>query len=288
MSRLGSNQSDSRLGLEVLGARYVDLFDRAKEVFASDKRVRGMWVHGAIARHAADAASDLDIDIAVVDEDFDAFAKSWREWLAAITPTVSAVELGPGSFYALAPTCARLDVISERVSELPTSWLTRRMTVFDRDNLTSLVPPIADPPPNPNTIDYLIRETLRQAANFETVTVRDDWLLGVVAVTSVHGMLYQLFAEANKPQPATGPKQWSIKLEPRHRALLQQLPVPQPNPESVLTARQAALRTFLAEAPAIAAQNDVPWPVDLADAVLNYLASTRLGITNRAPSGTVR
>lgn len=285
MIGLASDPSDARLGLEVLGARYVELFDRAREVFASDERVRGMWLHGAIARQAADAASDLDIDIAVVDEGFDAFAESWREWLAGITPIVSAVGLGPGSFYALTPTCARLDVISERVSALPTSWLTRRITVFDLDNLTSLVPPIDDPPPNPDTIDYLIRETLRQAANFETVTVRDDWLLGVVAVTSVHGMLYQLFAESNKPQPATGPKQWSIKLAPRHRALLQQLPVPQPNPESVLTARQAALGAFLAEAPAIAAQADVAWPVDLADAVLNYLADNGMGITDSAPAG---
>lgn len=270
-------------GLEVLGGRYSDLFDRARSVFAADDRVRGMWLHGAIARHAADAASDLDIDIAVTDDAFDAFADTWRDWLAAITPTVSAIALGPGSFYAMTPTCERLDVISERVSQIPTSPLTRRITVFDHDGLVDLVPPVSDPPPNPDTIATLIRETLRQAANFETVTVRDDWLLGVVAVTSVHGLLYQLFAEANKPQPPTGPKQWSIKLAPRHRALLEQLPVPQPNPSSVLAARQAALNTFLTEAPAIAAQYDIPWPAELADAVLSYLASKGLGIGSTSP-----
>lgn len=279
MNGLDSYPSDEQSGLDALGTRYVDLFHRARAVFSSDDRVRGMWLHGAVARRAADAASDLDIDIAVVDEGFDAFAGSWREWLSAITPTVSAIPLGPGSFYALTPACARLDVISESVSELATSTLTRRITVFDIDDLTGLVPQINDPPPNPNTIDYLIRETLRQAANFETVTVRDDWLLGVVAVTSVHGMLYQLFAEANKPQPATGPKQWSIKLAPRHRALLQQLPVPQPNRGSVLPARQAALGAFLTEAPAIAAQCGVAWPTDLADAVLDYLTTKGIGVT---------
>jgi hypothetical protein len=279
MSGLNSNPSDAQSGLDALGPRYVDVFQRAREVFSSDDRVRGMWLHGAVARQAADAASDLDIDIAVADEGFDAFAEAWRDWLAAITPTVSAIPLGPGSFYALTPTCARLDVISERVSELATSTLTRRITVFDLDNLTGRVPPINDPPPNTKTIDYLIRETLRQAANFETVTVRDDWLLGVVAVTSVHGMLYQLFAESNKPQPATGPKQWSIKLAPRHRALLQQLPVPQPNRDSVFAARQAALGAFLVEAPAIAARYGVAWPTDLADAVLDYLAAKGIGVT---------
>ena len=265
-------------GLEALGPRYVALFDRARHVFAADPRVRGMWVHGAIARQAADAASDLDIDIAVTDEHFDEFAAAWPDWLAAITPTVNAAALAPGSFYALTPTCERMDVISERVSQLPTSPLTRRVTVFDRDNLTNRLPPINDPPPNPDVIAGVIRETLRQAANFETVVVRDDWLLGVVAVTSVHAMLYQLFVEANKPQPPTGPKQWSFKLVPAHRRLLEQLPVPQPEPESVLAARQAALGLFLREAPAIAARHGVTWPADLADAVLTYLTSKGLGV----------
>lgn len=68
-------------------------------------------------------------------------------------------------------------------------------------------------------VPYLIKETLRTAANFDTVIVRDDWLLGVVAVQTVHTNLYRLFTEANKPQPPTGPKQWSLKLSPRHRRL---------------------------------------------------------------------
>jgi hypothetical protein len=38
-------------------------------------------------------------------------------------------------------------------------------------------------------ITYLIEETLRQAANFPTVLVRDDWLLGVIAVQQVQMFL---------------------------------------------------------------------------------------------------
>lgn len=91
-------------------------------------------------------------------------------------------------------------------------------------------------------------------------------------------MLYQLFAEANQPQPHTGPKQWSFKLSPRHRQMLEALPVPQPNPDSVMPARQAAYTVFLKKAPAIATANDVDWPADLASAVLTYLDTKRLGI----------
>jgi len=267
-------------GFDVYPPGYGPLYDRAVEVFLADDRVRGMWLHGALARGAADAASDLDIDVAVTDDAFDEFAASWQDWLADITPTVSAVPLAPGSFYALTPTCERIDVISEKVSAIPTTALSRRITVFDRDGLTAqLPPPVVDPQPNPKTIGHLIGETLRQAANFETVTVRGDWLLGVLAVQSVHMHLYQLFAEANKPQPPTGPKQWSSKLSSHHRRVLEALPVPQPNRESVMAARAAAFEVFFSEAPAIAEAAEVPWPVELSSAVTGYLDRIGLPIT---------
>lgn len=251
------SQSSRPDGFDVYPPGYGPLFDKAVEVFLADVRVRAMWLHGAFARGAADAASDLDIDIAVVDEAFDEFAESWRDWLAKITPTVSAIPLGPGSFYALTPTCERIDVIADKISLIPASKLTRRITVFDHDGVTAQVSAVNDPRPDTKTINYLISETLRQAANFETVIVRDDWLLGVVGVQTVHLHLYQLFAEANKPQPPTGPKQWSFKLATRHRQMLEALPVPQPNRESVMPAREAALTLFLTEPPPL------PQPVTL-------------------------
>lgn len=269
-------------GFDVYPDGYGKLFDHAVQVFFRDARVRGMWLHGAFGRGAADAASDLDISIAISDEAFDEFADSWRVWLAQITPTVNADPIGPGCFYAMTTGCERLDVISERVSDLPTTPLTRRVMIFDRDGLGVSIPAPHDPPPDRETIAYLIKETLRTAANFDTVIVRDDWLLGVVSVQTVQMLLYQLFAESNKPQPPTGPKQWSFKLSPRHRRLLEALPVPQPELGSVMAARQAAFALFFAEAPMISAGNNVSWPDDLEQTVRNHL--DRLGVALPRPA----
>jgi hypothetical protein len=258
-------------GLRVLPPGYRPLFDRARTVFEGDQRVRAMWIHGAMARHAIDAGSDLDISIAVADDEFGAFTSTWQVWLALITETVSVVGIVPGSFYALTPTCERLDVISERVSALPHSSLHRRLVVFDRDGLTASLPQPTDPGPDKGVIRYSIEEAVRQAANFPTVLVREDWLLGVVAVQQVHQFLYSLFVEDNKPQPPTGPKQWSFKLSDRHRRLLESLPVPQPDRSSVLEARQAALSVLFQEAPVIAARNGVEYPHALVDAVRSFL-----------------
>jgi Streptomycin adenylyltransferase len=252
---------------------YQVLLDRAIEVFQADERVRAMWLHGAIARGAHDAGSDLDIDIAVRDEDFDTFAAESTSWWAAITPTVSRREMVnmPGSFFALTPTCERVDVVTERVSDLSTSKLTRRVTVFDRDGLTARVPPPTDPDARPEVIRYCIEETFRQAANFPIVLIRQDWLMGVVAVQQIHFLLYELFTEANKPMPPTGPKQWSLKLTSEQRQALERLPVPQAERKSVVAARLAALRFFEEQAAAVAQRYGVVWPSELAAAVHMYL-----------------
>ncbi|MGH3404943.1 MAG: hypothetical protein ACRDRJ_20920 [Streptosporangiaceae bacterium] len=225
-----------------------------------------------MARHAADAGSDLDISLAVRDNDFAAFAAEWESWLEGITPTVTARKISDGSFYALTTACQRFDVISEPVSKLPGTVLTRRIVVFDKDGLNSLIPTPADPPPSAADIAYVIEETLRQAADFPTVIVRQDWPLGVIAVQQVQLFLYELFAESNKPAPPTGPKQWSHKLTPRQRQLLEGLPVAAPTRESVMTAREAAFRLFFAEVPRIAADAGVLWPGELETAVRTHLA----------------
>jgi hypothetical protein len=256
--------------LAVLPVGYGPLFDRAVAVFAADERVRALWVHGALARGAADAGSDLDLSVAVADDDFGAFASEWQTWLAAVTPTLTA--------------CERIDVFSEPVSQLLGTALTRRLVVFDRDDLNGLIPTPHDPPPDAGKISFLIEETLRQAANFPVVEVRGDWLLGVVAVQQVQLFLYELFAEANKPMPSMGPKQWSTKLTPRQQGQLEALPAAAPTQESVQAARRAVFTLFFTEAPAIARASGVTWPAELETAVRAYLSREQLPLPDPAGS----
>jgi hypothetical protein len=260
-------------GLGALPAAYGPLFDRAVAVLDADDRVRAIWVAGALARGSADAASDLDLVIAVRDEDFEPFVAGWRDWLAEISPTLVARELPglPGSFFALTPACLRFDVITERAGELGRGQAGARLAVLDRDGLDARAPAPEPRQPDGARIAYLIEECLRQAANFPTVTVRDDWLLGVIAVSEVHLLLYHLFVEANQPQPPMGPKRWSAKLTPEQAAVLRTLPVPQPWRDSVVPAREAALRAFIEQARPIARRCGVPWPAELEAAVRAFL-----------------
>lgn len=82
--------------------------------------------------------------------------------------------------------------------------------------------------------------------------------------------------EANKPMPPTGPKQWSSKLTPRQRQLLEALPVAPSTEQSVKKAREAAFSLFFAEVPAITKSNGIAWPHELGAAVRTYLIAAGL------------
>jgi hypothetical protein len=267
--------------LSRLPASYGALFDRVVETFRSDERVRAVWLHGALGRGQADAASDLDFIIAVGDEALGELAAGWQDWLAQISPTVLARPIQPsGSFYAMTREGDRFDVVLETVGALPRSSFRRGLLVLDKDGLDALVPLPEDRGPDPDLIASLIEEFLRDAANFPAVVVRNDWLLGVVAVQGIQMRLYQLFAEVNRPRPEAGAKQWSSKLTPEQRRILEKLPIAHPDRESVRIAQSAAAGTFLEQARPIAARLSIRWPTDLEEAVRGHLKRA-LGIDLR-------
>lgn len=104
----------------------------------------------------------------------------------------------------------------------------------------------------------------------------------MIAVLQIHMLLYQLFLASNAALPPTGVKQWSAKLTPGQRRLLEQLPVPQPIRASVMDAWAAAAAAFLCPARALAERCGVPWPADLERAAGAFLAR-ELGILPAEP-----
>src|SRR5262245_14057133 len=233
--------------VKVLSPGYRALFERAAHCLADEPAVRALWLSGSLARRDADAHSDLDLLIAVADADFDAFAGSWKETLAAITPTVLARPLPflPGSFYSLTPTCERLDVVVERVSRLPQTFFRVRELVFDRDGLDAQIP--APPPPaGPDRakVETAIEEPLRYLALMPAVLGRGELLLGQEGYGHMRRRLSELFLELNAPLPTTGVKHWRDKLTAEQYAVLEALPWPVATREALIDANQSFARAL--------------------------------------------
>ncbi|HTO55581.1 MAG TPA: nucleotidyltransferase domain-containing protein [Myxococcota bacterium] len=266
--------------LEPLGPSYRALFERAVTVFSADSRVRALWLAGSVARGDADAHSDLDLVVTVTDADFDGFAASWREWLAAITPTVLAREIPflRGSVYSLTPACERLDVVVERLSTLRGNR-SPRLVVFDRDGLERERPaPLPPAGPDPHKVTTAIEEPLRYLALTPAVLGRGELMLAQEGYGHMRRRLSELFLELNAPLPTTGVKHWRDKLTPEQYAVLESLPWPAATRESLLAANLAFLRVFLPHARAVAEKVGVPWPEALERAVRAHL-ERELGVT---------
>lgn len=262
--------------LAALPAGYSALFDRLVAAVRPDERIRGCWLSGSIARGVADAGSDLDVVVAVADDDFAEFAERWRDWLATVAPVIIARELPgmPGSFYSVTATCERFDVVALPVSRLVESAQAALVTVMDRDNLTARIT-VEQPSRGPDGERMLeiVEEFYRQQAIFPAAVVaRQDWLLGVVGVINTQTMLYQLLVEANQPLPVMGIKQWSARLTPDQRLALEGLPVPQPNRDSVIAAMLAVREAFRTLGRRTVSRLGVAWPEQLDEALADYYA----------------
>ncbi len=256
-----------------LPSGYHELFDRAVAVLGSDDRVRAVWLSGSLARGTADAASDLDLLVAVADEHHEGFAASWREWLAAITPTVLAEEqwFAKGSFWSITPGFERFDVVVEPVSAIPTTLFPVRAAVFDHDGLTAQLPPDRQRAPSAATVATLVESWFHFSAMLEVLLVREDWLLAAEHLHLLRDLLYKLFVEGNQPLPATGLKRWSEKLTPEQRGVLASLPTSASSRSEVVDAHLRLARAFLGAARALARRLEVPWPAALEEAATRHL-----------------
>jgi hypothetical protein len=259
--------------IDVLEPGYGALFDRAVDVFGADERVRALWLSGSLGRGDADAMSDLDLLVAVADDEMASFNDSWHEWLASITPTLIARPLpfAPGSLYAVTTDRLRIDVVAEPASKVRSSFFRHRLVVFDRDGLDALVPAPGGAGPSLDRVSGLVEEFFRDYGMFPVVLERKDWLLGLEAVHLYRGLLYQLFVEMNAPLPPMGVKQWSTKLTPEQRKVLESLPTGTATRDGVVDAHRQTAREFVHRARHAVEKLGGQWPDELEAATIQYL-----------------
>lgn len=255
-------------------AEYQPLLARIREVLAGDPRVLALWLGGSIGRGVADGGSDLDLLVTVSDADFDAVAGELSGILAdSVDPIITLTIPGmPGSSAYTTRQGLRVDVVLERLGDVDRPAFRSRVTVLDRADVRSLLSPMVDANagPDPATLGATVQEFFRQQAMVPSVLERGDWLLGQEGVHNARSMLYQLFVEANQPQPAMGVKQWSSKLTSSQRRLLEALPSPAANRDSFLAAMGAVRAAFRTSGRSAAEAVGLVWPSEVDDAITDY------------------
>ena len=255
-----------RDALSPLPTGYADLLDSVVDLLSARTEVRAVWVSGSVGREAADAGSDLDLVVTVADDALEVLSDRavWAPLLPLLCLTLPFL---PGAAVITTRAGLRLDVVLERVTDLPSTPYRTRLVVLDRDGL-ELPPPEPAPGPDPAAMTDLVVEFLRQSAIFPAaVLAREDWLLGQESVASYRTILYRIFLEANQPQPPMGVKQWSSRLTPEQREVLTGLTLPSAHRESVVADIVRARRALRTHGRAAVEEAGGTWPVDLDEAM---------------------
>lgn len=263
--------TDALVAIAPLEPGYAALLAAVAGRASADERVRGLWLGGSVARRVADAGSDLDLLVAVADAAWPALAELLAE-LAQPLEVVHRARIpnAPQVFAATTRGGLRCDLVAEPVSALGDTAYRHRILVLDKDGLSPTPPgESAGAAPDVERLTGLVAEALRQAALFPAAVVaRQDWLLGQVGVGNQVRLLYDVFVESAQPLPPSGIKQWSSKLRPEHRAILEGLPAAAATRESVVLAMTAAVETLLGEGRRVLEHAGGTWPGEFGDVVV--------------------
>jgi hypothetical protein len=218
-----------------------------------------------------DAASDLDVLLAVRDDDLEEFAAGWRPWLEAVTPTLIAFPLtfAPGSLTATTIGHLRLDVVTEKVTDLPGTPHRRRVAVLDKDELDGRVPePAPGAGPDLDRLVAMCTEFLRVEGLTPVVLLeRGDRLSAVVGLQLLHGMLVEICAESNRPLPPMGVKRVADRLTPEQQEALLALPPIAADSAHLVAAIRALGAAFRGPVRDAVEAAGALWPADVDDAV---------------------
>ncbi len=273
MTGPGDLAPEVTVAIAPLESGYAALLATAVGIVAADDRLRGLWLGGSCGRGVADTGSDLDLLVAVADA-------SWADVVADLPGLWDALDPVlarpiPGAEWIIAVTTRaglRCDLVPERVGDLATTPYRHRLRVLDKDGLAPAAP--QDDPdlgPDADRMAALVREGLRQAVIFPAAVVaREDWLLGQVGVGNIVRLVYDIFVESARPLPPMGVKQWSSKLPPARRGLLESLPAASANRTSVVLAMTAAVELLCTEGRFALQRAGGQWPDQLAATVAAY------------------
>ena len=244
---------------------YADLLERLRRQVYDDPRVRAMWLAGSLGRGVADAGSDLDLVMTVSEVEPFHDPAVWDVVDPVITTPIPGM---PGCFAFTTRAGLRVDIVLETPTDLERTAYRHRVRVLDRDGLSVPDPEPDKRGPDVERMQAIVTELLRQSAIYPyAVVARQDWLLGQMAVHHYRTLLYELFVEANQPLPVMGVKQWSAKLTPDQRRLLESIPGADATPQSVDAVMRAVRDAWRTEGRAALEQVGGTWPVEVDEAL---------------------
>jgi hypothetical protein len=243
-------------GLDVVDARYGQLWERFREVLGSDQRVKEVRLGGSVRDGTADVWSDLDLQIVTDPEHHDAFVAAWPVWLAEVTPTVFArTPIAPFIINTLTADGLTVDLAiyageAPAPFQAPTSHTVGMLSSRRFDDVGE-------------ALEYAVEEQLRGLAGpFISLIQREEHLRHLTGVPHVLTLLTTVFvAETGAAPPG---KHWNRTFTEEQRTAAASLPPTSATREGVTLFGLAVAKMIVDRARPLYPRYGLTWPSALA------------------------
>ena len=263
------------------------LIGRIAEVLQSDSRVLAAWLGGSLGRGDGDRFSDVDVIVAVGDQDREDFTAAWDQAAAKIASLVLRYRVGAGpaaAFSHVTDEWLRFDVAVLAPADIARRTATTMRLLFDRADLNDTLMASGKPlQPSGPRVTGLTSEFLRILGLLPVVIGREEYAVGVSGASLLRDMLIQLMTQDVAVEDRGGALHLRALLPPDRIAAINSLPAIEATRQSVIAAHLAAARHFLPLARDLCHRTGSPWPDALEEALRAHL---RRELDLEIPAGT--
>lgn len=256
-----------------------DLLARLTTGLREEARIVAAWVIDSVASGGDDTYSDIDLLVAVRDEDFAAVVADWQAFIDHLTPTVFAQRLGAAdkpTITAITPEWQRFDItLASATDPRPHGYQAAPLFTRAADAAPFTFSP-APPRVDWGRLPALTGDFLRVLGLLPVAVGREEFIVGLTPVMLLRGYLLDLYLLDNGAD-RTGAKRLNERLTAEQRRALVALPPLAPTRESVVAGHLALARLFLPRARRLATEHGVSHPDAFERATLAHLRRT-LGV----------
>lgn len=240
-----------------------ELIGRLVEKAEADERVRAVLLGGSLGRGDGDEFSDVDVMMVIAPEDHRAFMDGAEAWVGTLATVVHWHAPHPPLplYNAYTDSWERLD-LTVTVPTMVRGTQATLKPLIDRDGIHAGLPQ-AEPAraaPNAKKVEALAREFLRVLGLAPVVVGRRELAVAITGAGLLrqHGIAILVEAQGWNPQP--GALSLSRVLPAEDLALVERLPLPQADMDSVIDANMAWAGAILPRARALCERAGAPWP----------------------------
>jgi predicted nucleotidyltransferase len=253
-----------------------ELLQRLLSAFRADSRVIALWVDGSLGRESGDEVSDIDLGLAVEEEELPEFLSSVPNLLRERCEPVLLQAFGR-LFVVVTADWQRVDLFVRTRKEAAAGIPGPVRIVHDPESCVRVTE--VEATPLADRFEGLVEEFLRFLGLLPVVAHRGEWIGAFIATGPMTGMVAELMqVENGTDRRIGGALRLSDRLTEEQEQQLREIPALTPDRDSVVAVQAALTQLFLPRARALAAEHGLPYPTRMEEALRQHLRRSGLPI----------